>query len=141
VKLAAWGVFSALMLLLPVRAADFAVYDLYIDSQEPLAAYQVKISDRNRSAKILSVEGGEHTAYRQPPHFDPKAIQKNIIKLGAFRADKSENLPIGKTRVASLHVEIFEGRQPDFEVVVEAAARPGGQTIAVQTVILKREEK
>jgi hypothetical protein len=124
------------------RSAEFAVYDLYIDSGEnALAAYQVKIQDKNAAIKVISVEGGTHPAFREPPFFDPKAIQKNVIKLAAFRLEPTEKLPQGKTHVASLHVALETGAQPNLVVVVEAAAGPSGRKLRVEASISKNETK
>src|SRR5688572_4302910 len=121
------------------RAAEFAVYDIYLEPHgEPLAAYQLKIWDKNAAIKIISVEGGEHRAFQKAPFFDPKAIQRDIIKLAAFDARKSGDLPTHRTRVASLHVEIGPGLNPNLSIMIEAAARPGGTKIFPQATILKR---
>ncbi|MBI1195925.1 MAG: hypothetical protein GC138_08770 [Gammaproteobacteria bacterium] len=121
----------------------FAVYEVYVDSgSKALAAYQVRIWDEEGVAKILSVEGGEPPAFQAPPFFDPKAIQKNVIKLAAFRVDASEQLPRGKVRVASLHVEIPEsGARPRWRVVIEAAATADGRKIAVRASVFKKDEE
>ena len=131
---------ACLSLLVPSAAAEFAVYDVFLEPHgEPIAAYQLKIWDQNSAVKILSVEGGEHKSYRKPPFFDPKAIQKNVIKLAAFATDPPDALPNRKTRVATLHVEINEALNPRLIVVIEAAARPGGSRIFTEATISKRE--
>lgn len=126
--------------ILSTRAAEFAVFDVYVDSRgEPLAAYQVKISDQNAAIKIVSVEGGKHPSYTEAPKFDPKAIQRNVIKIAAFSVDRREKLPTGRVRVASLHVEIGPGLTPAWKAVVETAARPGGGKIKAEVSISKRK--
>lgn len=124
------------------RAAEFAVFDICVDSVgEALAAYQLKISDERAAVKILSVEGGEHPAFAEPPKFDPKAIQRDVIKLAAFSLVARENLPAGRIRIASLHVEIGPGLRPEWKAVVEAAAGPGGRKIPAAVTILQRENQ
>ena len=131
---------SLLFCLFETRAAEFAVYDIYLDpNSEPVAAYQLKIWDKRAAIKIISVEGGEHPAFQKAPYFDPKAISRDIIKLAAFHAGTSDELPARRTRVASLHVEIGPGLTPDLAIEVEAAARPGGNKITVQATLTKRE--
>jgi hypothetical protein len=103
-----------------------------------LAAYQLKISDEKAAVKILSVEGGEHASFAQPPNFDGKAIQSDVIKIAAFSLDAREKLPSGRVRVASLHVEIGPGLTPDWKAVVETAAGPGGTKISAAVSISKR---
>ena len=126
--------------LAQVRSAEFAVFDVFVDSgAEHLAAYQLKISDEKAAVKILSVEGGEHASFAQPPKFDGKAIQRDVIKIAAFSLDAREKLPSGRVRVASLHVEIGPGLTPDWKAVVEAAGGAGGTKISAAVSISKRE--
>ena len=121
------------------NAAEFAVYDIYIDSQAaPLAAYQLKIWDKNAAIKIISVEGGEHPAFQKTPFFDPKAIQRDIIKLAALHTGPQGELPTSKVRVASLHVEIGPGLTPSLQIEVEAAARLGGKRISAEATLTRR---
>ena len=126
--------------MLQSRAAEFAVFDIFLDTNgEPLAAYQLKISDKNAAVKIISVEGGEHTSFAAAPKFDPKAIQRDMIKLAAISLDSSEKLPTARVRIASLHVEIGPGLSPDWAAIVERAGRAGGQKIDASISISKRE--
>jgi hypothetical protein len=121
-------------------AAEFAVFDVYLDSRgERLAAYQLKILDRNAAIKIISVEGGSHASFADAPKFDPKAIQKSVIKIAAFSLDPPEQLPARRLRVASLHVEIGPGLTPNLKAVLETAAKPGGKKISAEISISKRE--
>jgi len=131
--------FVSLFCFISARAAEFAVYDIYIDPHdEPIAAYQLKIWDKRAAIKIVSVEGGEHPAFQKAPYFDPKAIQRDVIKLAAFHAGKADELPRRKIRVASLHVEIGPGLNPNLAVSIEAAARPGGSRLDPVVTLTKR---
>ena len=106
-----------------------------------MAAYQLKISDERAAVKILSVEGGEHASFAEAPKFDPKAIQRDVMKMAAFSLDVAEKLPSGRVRVASLHVEIGPGLTPEWKAVVEAAAGPKGKKISATVSISKRENQ
>lgn len=123
-------------------AAEFAVFDVFVDAgEEKLAAYQLKISDDRAAVKILSVEGGEHASFAEPPKFDPKAIQRDLIKIAAFSLDAAEKLPSGLVRVASLHVEIGPGLTPEWKATVAVAAGPKGKKISATVSISKRENQ
>ena len=124
------------------RAAEFAVFDVFLDTNgEPLAAYQLKVSDKNAAVKIISVEGGEHASFAAAPKFDPKAIQRDVIKLAAISLDSIEKLPTSRVRIASLHVEIGPGLSPDWAATVERAGRSGGEKIDATISISKRENQ
>src|SRR5258708_11805614 len=63
----------------------FCAVDIFVDSgSTPLAAYQLSFAVTNGLAKIVGIEGGEHAAFRQPPFYDPKAIQNEIAILASF---------------------------------------------------------
>ena len=136
---------AAILLLLAVvapRAGEFAVYDVYIEcGTEPLAAYQLKISDRRAAVKILSVEGGQHASFANAPKFDEKAIQRDVIKVAAFSLAARDKLPSGRVRIASLHVEVGPGLTPDWNAIVQAAGGPGGRKISAEVSISKRENQ
>ena len=133
------GLFVALFCCITARAAEFAVYDIYIDPHsDPIAAYQLKVWDKRAAIKIISVEGGEHPAFQKAPYFDPKAIQRDVIKLAGFHVGNVDELPRRKIRVASLHVEIGPGLNPDLAVSIEAAARPGGSSLYPTVTLTKR---
>ena len=56
--------------------ARFTTVDIIVDAgAESLAAYQIEITARG-DAKIVGVEGGDHAAFKAPPHYDPAALQE-----------------------------------------------------------------
>jgi len=113
----------------PVR---FRAVDIYVDSSNtPLAAYQLQFSVTNAVAKIVGIEGGTHPAFRQPPYFDPKAIQQERVIIAAFNTDKPENLPTGRTRVATIHLEIIGAERPAYELKLQTAGDSAGNKIPV----------
>ncbi len=128
-----------LFLQVSAQGAEFAVYDVLIDpAGKPLAAYQLKIRASGGNPKIISVEGGEHPAFKDAPHYDPNAIQKNVIKIAAFNTETAEKLPRQTTRVATLHIQ-FDDAAPRFEVEVQAAAIPGGSRIEADAFVQRRK--
>ena len=123
--------------LLAQQAADeegrtrFCAVDIFIDSgSTPLAAYQVRFAATNGTAKIVGIEGGEHPAFRQPPFYDPKAIQNGVAIVAAFSTAPSAELPTGKTRVATIHLRITETSQRQFELKLQTAADAQGNKIS-----------
>lgn len=125
-----------------VHAADavrFAVYDVYIDPQgEPLAAYQISLSAPESEVKLVSIEGGEHKAFAEPPYYDPAAIQKSRVILAAFSTSPESGLPRGMVRVASLHVQITGDGNPAFKVEMKKAGNAETQMIPVRVVVQER---
>lgn len=122
----------------------FAAYDVFVDSGEsPLGAWQVDVrapGERNAgSVRIVGIEGGESEAYAKPPKYDPRAIQRDRVIIGAFSTLDAALLPTGRKRVARIHVRLEgpEGFVPEFEVTLETAATPLGAIIDGEVSIEK----
>jgi hypothetical protein len=117
-----------------------ATVDLFVDSgSQPLAAWQVELAVDRGSVKILSVEGGEHPAFRETPCYDPAALHHAHIVLAAFNTGK--DLPRGKTRVARLQVQIAGSVEPDYIVRLEAAGDPHGHRIDATATVAQGEAR
>ena len=125
------------MLLLGVaatRAADpqvrFVPVDLWGDSgDQPLAAYQVEVRYDAQRVRVVGIEGGTHTAFAEPPHYDPRGMSGGRITLAAFSTAK--DLPTGRTRLARLHLQIEGASEPDLTVELVAAGTATGARIRI----------
>ena len=118
----------------------FRAVDIYVDSANtPLAAYQVEFSVTNGIAKIVGIEGGTHAAFREPPFYDPKAMQQERVIIAAFSTEQPQNLPKGKTRVATIHIQTIGFEKAAFNLQLEAAANSNGNKIAA-TASAKEED-
>jgi hypothetical protein len=112
--------------------AHFRAVDIYVDSgNTPLAAYQLKFSMTNSLVKIVGIEGGEHRAFREPPFYDPKAMQEERVIIAAFSTEKPENLPTGKTRVATIHLQTTGTERLGIRLELQTAADSAGKKISV----------
>jgi kynurenine formamidase len=99
--------------------------DIYVDSgQAQLGAWQLEFTGGN-DVQLVGVEGGEHAAYSQPPHYDAAALMRNRVILAALNT--TDALPTGKTRVARLHLRV--SGQPTFETTLIAAGDADGERI------------
>jgi len=112
-------------------APHFRAIEVYVDSGNlPLAAYQVQFSVTNVTARIVGIEGGQHKAFREPPFYDPKAMQGERVIIAAFSTETPGHLPSGKTRVATIHIMTIGETRPAFELKLQAAADPAGKRIS-----------
>src|SRR5580765_8487964 len=92
--------------------ARFRTVDIFVDTQgAPLAAYQLEFAITNSAARIVGIEGGEAPAFRQPPYYDPKAMQQERVIIAAFTTEPAGNLPRSKTRVATIHLACPDSRE------------------------------
>jgi hypothetical protein len=117
----------------------FCAVDIYVDSgSTPLAAYQLQFAVTNGAAKIVGIEGGQHAAFRQPPFYDPKAIQNEVAIIASFNTGPAGELPTGKTRVATIHLRTTGTKRPQFELKLQTAADAEGRKI---TCVANFEER
>jgi hypothetical protein len=121
----------------PAAVADvrFKSIDVFVDSKEQaLAAYQFELAATAGDVKIVGIEGGEHAAYRQPPFYDPKAMMGERVIVAAYST--SDDLPVGKTRVARVHVRVGGDVEPKYELKLTASASKEGKSISGATASL-----
>jgi len=114
------------------NAIRFQAVEIFADSQTAaLAAYQVKFNVTSGNAKIVGIEGGEQPAFAEAPFYDPKAIQHERVILAAFSTLPADKLPRGKTRVATIHLQVTGTDELKFETKLATAASSDGRKIAI----------
>jgi hypothetical protein len=108
----------------------FMTLEVSVDSgSAPLAAYQLTVKATRGEVKIAGIEGGDAPAFNEPPHYDPKALQRNQVILAAFSTKPASELPHGRTRVATVHVRVTGKTEPKFSVTLATAATVDGTKI------------
>jgi hypothetical protein len=120
----------------------FRAVDIYVDSKtSPLAAYQIELSVTTAAAKIVGIEGGEHPAFREAPHYDPKAVQHERVIIAAFSTQPADKLPTGRTRVATVHLQTSGPQEPGYVLKLKTAANPQGNKILAEASWEERRTK
>ena len=120
----------------------FCAVDIYLDSKgAPLAAYQIEFAVTNGAARIVGIEGGEHAAFRAPPHYDPKAIQNERAIIAAFTLAPANTLPSGRIRIATIHLVVFGKSWPEFDLKLHTAADNKGAKIPAELTRQTNEAK
>ena len=118
----------------------FAPVDIYLDSSSaPLAAYQFELKVTNGSVKIVGVEGGDHAAFREAPYYDPAALTQDRIVIAAFST--GNDLPTGRTRIATVHLEITGDTKPQYELKPIVMADAEGHRISAELTLERGETK
>ena len=148
--------FIALVLVVrPLRAQDaddwrvtkpggirFVAVDVFVDSgAQPLGAYQLTFFASRGDVKIVSIEGGEHPGFKEPPYYDPQAIQRERAVLAAFSIAPAANLPKGKTRVATIHVQVSGAKEPEYKLNLTTAAASDAHPISAECSSRERNAK
>ena len=116
----------------------FAPLHIYIDSDnKPLAAFQFELKAAAGQIKIVGVEGGQHKAFEEAPYYDPTALLNDRIIIAAF--DTGSELPKGRTRIATIHLQIIGDAEPDYELMLTVAADADANEIPAKISFEKGE--
>ncbi len=161
---------AALRVLMPTHGAGpanrpaaelktrFAPVHVYLDSgRRPLAAYQFELvcsvparayssGEDNASRrhyepqiKIVGVEGGEHPAFQEAPYYDPAALMNDRIIIAAFNT--GTDLPQGRTRIATIHLQILGDAEPEYDLKLTTAADAEGHEISARLDLERGDRK
>lgn len=117
----------------------FAPLHIYLDSgSRPLAAFQFELKAPAGQIKIVGVEGGQHAAFKEAPYYDKAALYKsNRIIIAAFNTGRE--LPKGRTRIATIHLQIIGDAEPDYELKLTVAADADAKEIPAKISFEKGE--
>jgi hypothetical protein len=116
----------------------FAPLHIYLDSgNKPLAAYQFELKAAAGQIKIVGVEGGQHKAFEEAPYYDPAALANNRIIIAAFNT--GSELPKGRTRIATIHLQIIGDAEPDYELKLTVAGDADANEIPAKISFEKGE--
>jgi hypothetical protein len=122
----------------PQPGVRFAPLYIYIDSgNNSLAAYQFELKATAGQIKIVGVEGGQSEAFKEAPYYDPAALQNNRIIIAAFST--GSNLPKGRTRIATIHMQIIGDTEPQYELKLIVAGGADGKEIPAEITFKKGE--
>ncbi len=123
------------------NAIRFEAIDVFIDSgDQPLAAWQLELSCHTKDVEIVGIEGGEHPAFKEPPFYDPRAMNNNRVILGAFSTDSDEQHPRGRSRVARVHLQVTGPGERLWHTEFTTAASSDGRKMQGELSIAKAQE-
>ena len=112
----------------------FVPVGVYVDSGDKrLGVYQVEIKATQGNVKIVGVEGGEHKAFKEPPYYDAAALKGGRVILATFSTQ--DDLPSGRTKVATLHMQVTGSVLPEYEVIVNVVGDSAGQAIDASVTV------
>ncbi len=118
----------------------FAPVHIYADSGEKaLAAFQFELKAVIGQVEIVGIEGGEHPAFEQPGYYDPAALANDRIIIAAFNT--GADVPTGRTRIATIHLQITGQTEPKYEIELTVAADSEGEEISAEITIETGEQK
>jgi hypothetical protein len=116
----------------------FAPLHIYLDSgNKPLAAYQFELKAAAGQIKIVGVEGGQPQAFEEAPYYDPAALANDRIIIAAFNTGRE--LPKGRIRIATIHLQIIGDAEPDYQLKLTVAADADANEIPAKISFEKGE--
>lgn len=104
----------------------FSAIDVVLTLPEgaELGSYQVELAplaEQRARVRVVGIEGGEHTAFKAPPFYDPAAIGNERVIIAAYST--AAQLPTGRSRIARVHYEITgRGELPALDQLIETRA-------------------
>jgi hypothetical protein len=119
----------------PLPQTRFATLDIYIDSDEPLAAWQFELEDLSGAMNVVGIENGDSRAYAGTPSYDRAAVEQDRadrIIVADYSLAQRAALPRGNTRVATVHVRLTGTATPDFRLQLIAAGDVEGRSIPAE---------
>lgn len=117
------------------EAPRFQAVDIYLDSETPIAAYQIEVQVITGDATIVGVEGGT-PPLDAPPYYDPAALAGGRIILAAF--DTAATLPPGHHRIATVHFR-EQGGPVTYHAELATAGDAEGQRCSASASIEARK--
>jgi hypothetical protein len=126
------GALAASFALVAQQQARFAVVDVYVDSAVPLAAWQFELREGHGEMQVVGVENGDSRAYPEAPYYDRAAVNRGAadrIIVASFSLRPAAELPVGRARVATVHVRLTGAASPDYRLQLVAAGAADGRPI------------
>ena len=114
----------------PAQGPRFVPVDIVLDSPEPVAAWQFELSDRHGAIKVVGVENGDSSAFADAPYYDRAATQAGEVErlvVADYSLAGADVLPIGRARIATVHVMVVG--ELDLQLTLVTAATADGRSI------------
>lgn len=107
----------------------FASVDVFIDTPEPMAAWQFEFATAAGAFQIVGVENGDSTVFGEAPYYDREAVEQgraDRIIVADYSLEAEDALPTGRVRVTTLHLMWSTDESPAFDPrLVVATSREG----------------
>jgi len=116
----------------------FANVDVFIDSVEPLAAWQLEFSASAGVMQVVGVESGDSKAFDGAPYYDREAVAQgraDHIVVADFSLEDESELPSGRILVTTLHLMLSGDDVPGFDTRLIVATSYQGKRLDAEISI------
>ena len=110
----------------------FATLDIYIETTEPLAAWQFELREAAGRMRVVGVENGDTDAFGEPPYYDLAAVtegEADRIIVADYSLRPAGDLPSGRNRLATIHMQVEGTADPVYMLNLMAAGGADGEPI------------
>ena len=110
----------------------FAAVDVHLESAKPVAAWQFELSEAGGRMRVVGVENGDSPAFAKAPYFDRTAVsdgRADRIIVADFTLRPPAELPVGKVRIATVHVRITGDSDPEYVLRLVTAGNAMGKPV------------
>lgn len=110
----------------------FAALDVHLESAEPVAAWQFELSEAGGRMRVVGVENGDSPAFAKAPYYDRKAVRDgraDRIIVADFTLQRGSELPVGRVRIATVHVRLTGDSEPDYVLKLVTAGNAEGEPV------------
>lgn len=107
----------------------FTAIEIYIESEDPVAAWQFELNESSGRMLVVGVENGESAAYSRAPYFDIEAVRLGTadrIIVADYSLAPTEKLPRERTRIATIHVQVSGDDPAVFDLRLITAVNADG---------------
>ena len=114
------------------RNIRFAALDIYLETAEPLAAWQFELGESGGRMRVVGIENGDSTAFGGTPYYDLEAVSEGAadrIIVADYSMSPADELPAGRSRIATVHVQLQGPDDPDYILSLMAAGGADGEPI------------
>lgn len=116
----------------PPDSVRFSAVEVYLNTEEPVAAWQFELTEADALMQVVGVENGESAAFAGTPYYDRQAVENGAadrIVIADFSLADEKRLPRGRTRIATVHLAARADRDLQLETVLVVATGYDGQPI------------
>lgn len=110
----------------------FAALDVHLESAEPVAAWQFELSEAAGRMRVVGVENGDIPAFARAPYYDRKAVndgRADRIIVADFTLRSGNELPVGRFRIATVHVRLTGDSEPEYVLRLVTAGNAEGEPV------------
>ena len=125
---AGWSAFSQSI----GTGTRFTVLEIYLETAEPVAAWQFELREASGTMRVVGVESGDSDAFGEAPYYDLAAVSEGAadrIVVADYSLRPAAELPTGRSRVATVHVRLEGAADPEYVLNLMVAGGADGDPI------------